>query len=132
TFWTPQTDDDVCRNIWKVSLAGIDESGVVPIFSRIRFPAFVRASQPAAPLPMDYSGDLGDAWKYEWLWTDVDKDMAARIDRFCTPGGHHPLPDNSLVGRRRRPPPPPAGPRFRLSVGSSPLPTPLIPPAVLP
>ena len=88
SFWTPKNDQDVCQNIWKVSLAGVDESGVLPIFSRQRFGSFVRHSQPSAPLPMDFTGTLGDAWKYEWFWEDINKEMADTIDRLCTPEGH--------------------------------------------
>ncbi|WP_139283237.1 hypothetical protein [Raineyella antarctica] len=88
TFWTPQDENEVCRNIWQVSLAGVDASGVLPIFQRVRFPSFVRQGQPTAPLPLDHTGELGDTWRYEWVWEDIDKEMAARIDRLCTPAGH--------------------------------------------
>ena len=85
TFWTPQTEQQVCENIWKVTLAAIDETGVVPIFSRKRFPSFVRKAQPDGPLPIDFGGDLGAQWRYDYRWTDLTADQVARVDRFCTP-----------------------------------------------
>src|SRR5262249_18406309 len=38
SFWTPQTEQEVCENIWKVSLAAVDQTGVFPIFSVPRYP----------------------------------------------------------------------------------------------
>jgi hypothetical protein len=88
SFWTPQTEQEVCENLWKVSLAAIDDTGVaVPIFSLTRFPNFVRRAVPDAPLPYGFTGDLGDAWRYDCDWK-YPKEMSAVIDRFCTPDGH--------------------------------------------
>ena len=68
SFWTPQTEQQVCENIWKVTLAALDDTGVVPIFSVTRFPNFVRRALPDTPLPLDFTGDLGDAWRYDFTW----------------------------------------------------------------
>jgi hypothetical protein len=40
-IWTPQTEQEVCENIWKVSLAAINQNNAVfPIFSVTRFGNF--------------------------------------------------------------------------------------------
>ena len=87
SFWTPQTEQEVYENLWKVSLAAIDDTGVVPIFSLTLFPNFVRRAVPDAPLPFDFAGDLGDAWRYDCDWK-VPREMSGLVDRFCTPEGH--------------------------------------------
>ena len=87
SFWTPQSEQEVCENIWRVSLAALDETGVVAIFSLTRFPNFSRSAVPDAPLPFDFSGDLNDAWRYDCVWKFATE-MSERINRFCTPEGH--------------------------------------------
>jgi hypothetical protein len=87
SFWTPQTEQEVSENIWRVSLAAIDQTGVVPIFSVTRFPNFVRRALPDTPLPSDFRGDLGDAWRYDFTWT-FEKDVEDNVRRFCTAEGH--------------------------------------------
>ena len=88
SFWTPQNEQEVCENIWKVSLAAIDQTGAVfPIFNVTRYPNFVRRASPDAPLPSNFTGDLGDAWRYDFDFAyakEVDKD----VRRFCTAEGH--------------------------------------------
>lgn len=88
SFWTPQNGQKVAENIWKVNLAAVEEGGSVPIFGVTRFPNFVRAAEPAAPLPLDFDGALGDAWKYEWLWKELDAQSLARVERYCSRAGH--------------------------------------------
>jgi hypothetical protein len=87
SFWTPQTEQEVCVNIWKVSLAAITPSGVFPIFSVQRFGKFVRRAQPDAPVPSDFTGDLGDAWRYDFDF-DFAKEVDTDVRRFCTTDGH--------------------------------------------
>jgi hypothetical protein len=88
SFWTPQTEQEVCENIWKVSLAAIDQNEVVfPIFSVTRFPNFVRRAIPDAPVPSSFTGDLGDAWRYDFDF-DFARDVEADVRRYCTPEGH--------------------------------------------
>jgi hypothetical protein len=88
SFWTPQMDGEVCVNIWKVSLAAIDQTGVVfPMFSVTRFPNFVRRAFPDAPVPSDFTGELGDAWRYDFSW-DFPREIEANVRRFCTADGH--------------------------------------------
>ena len=88
SFWTPQTEQEVCVNIWKVSLAALDQNGAVfPIFSVPRFGKFVRKAQPDAPVPSDFTGDLGDAWRYDFDF-DFAKEVETDVRRYCTPDGH--------------------------------------------
>ncbi|MFG1834051.1 hypothetical protein [Micromonospora chersina] len=87
SFWTPQTEDEVNENIWKVNLAAIDDTGVVPICSLTRHGTFIRRGRPDAPLPFNHAGDLGDEWRYDGLYK-VDPKMIERVNRFCTPAGH--------------------------------------------
>lgn len=88
SFWTPQTEQEVCENIWKVSLAAIDTNNVVfPIFSVLRFGNFVRRAVPDAPVPSTFTGDLGDAWRYDFDF-QFTRDVEANVRRFCTPQGH--------------------------------------------
>ena len=88
SFWTPQTEHEVCENIWKVSLAAIDQAGAVfPIFSVPRYPNFVRRAVPDAPLPSNFTGDLGDAWRYDFDFP-FTKEVETNVRRFCTPDGH--------------------------------------------
>jgi hypothetical protein len=87
SFWTPQTEQEVCENIWRVSLAALDNTGVVPLFSVTRFPNFVRRAFPDAPLPLEFAGELGDAWRYDFTWA-FTKEIEANVRRFCTPDGH--------------------------------------------
>jgi hypothetical protein len=88
SFWTPQTEQDVCENIWKVSLAAIDQNGVVfPISSVTRLGNFVRRVFPDAPVPSNFSSDLGDAWRYDFDFA-FTKEIEANVRRFCTPQGH--------------------------------------------
>ena len=88
SFWTPQTEQEVCANIWKVSLAAIDQNGAVfPIFTVTRFGNFVRRTFPDAPLPSDFTGDLGDAWRYNFDFA-FTKEVETNVRRFCTPDGH--------------------------------------------
>ena len=88
SFWTPQTEQEVCENIWKVSLAAIAQNEVVfPIFSVTRFPNFVRRAVPDAPVPSSFTGDLGDAWRYDFDF-DFSRDVEADVRRYCTPEGH--------------------------------------------
>ena len=88
SFWTPQTEQDVCVNIWKVSLAAINENEVVfPIFSVPRFGNFVRRAHPDAPVPSDFTGELGDAWRYDFAF-DFASEVETDVRRFCTPDGH--------------------------------------------
>lgn len=87
SFWTPQTEQEVCENIWKVSLAALVDTGVVPIFSVTRFPNFVRRAIPDGPLSFDFTGELGDAWRYDFTWK-FEKDVENNVVRFCSPEGH--------------------------------------------
>jgi hypothetical protein len=87
SFWTPQTEQEVCVNIWKVSLAAITPSGVFSIFSVPRFGKFVRRAQPDAPVASDFTGDLGDAWRYDFDF-DFAKEVETDVRRFCTTDGH--------------------------------------------
>jgi hypothetical protein len=88
SFWTPQMEHEVNENIWRVSLAAIDETGqVVPLFSVLRLDTFVRRAVPQAPLPLGFRGELGDEWRYDWAW-DFDDAVKANVRRFCTPEGH--------------------------------------------
>jgi hypothetical protein len=88
SFWTPQTEQEVCENIWKVSLAAIDQNGAVfPIFSVTRFANFVRRAFPDAPLPSNFTGDLGDVWRYDFDFPFA-KEVETDVRRFCTPEGH--------------------------------------------
>jgi len=88
SFWTPQTEQEVCENIWKVSLAALDQNGAVfPIFSVTRFGNFVRRGFPDAPLPSNFTGDLGDAWRYDFDFPFA-KEVENDVRRFCTPDGH--------------------------------------------
>jgi len=87
SFWTPQTEQEVCINIWKVSLAAINLNGVFRIFSVPRFGNFVRRAQPDAPVPSDFTGDLGDAWRYDFDF-DFAKEVDTDVRRFCTTDGH--------------------------------------------
>ena len=88
SFWTPQTEQEVCENIWKVSLAAIDQSGAVfSIFGVNRFGNFVRRAVPDAPLPPNFIGDLGDAWRYDFDFP-FTKEVETNVRRFCTPEGH--------------------------------------------
>ena len=88
SFWTPQTEQEVCENIWKVSLAAIDPNKVVfPIFSVNRFGNFVRRAVPDAPVPPNFTGDLGDAWRYDFDFP-FTKDVETNVRRFCTSEGH--------------------------------------------
>jgi hypothetical protein len=88
SFWTPQTEQEVCENIWKVSLAAIDTNKVVfPIFSVTRFGNFVRRAVPDAPLASNFTGDLGDAWRYDFDFA-FTKETEANVRRFCTSEGH--------------------------------------------
>jgi hypothetical protein len=81
-------DGEVCVNIWKVSLAAIDQTGVVfPMFSVTRFPNFVRRAFADAPVPSDFTGELGDAWRYDFAW-DFPREIEANVRRFCTADGH--------------------------------------------
>ena len=92
SFWTPQTEQEVCVNIWKVSLAAIDTNeAVFSIFSVPRFGNFVRKAQPDAPVPADFTGDLGDGWRYDFAFNFESPDDRSRetlVRRFCTPDGH--------------------------------------------
>jgi hypothetical protein len=86
SFWTPQTEQEVCENIWKVSLAAIDQNGAVfPIFSVLRFGNFVRRGVPDAPPPSNVA-DL-DAWQYDFDFP-FTKEVEVNVRRFCTPDGH--------------------------------------------
>jgi hypothetical protein len=76
----------VAENIWKVSLAGLDASGVVSIFSLTRVPHFVRRAVPDAPLSAQSRDDLGDAWRYDCAWS-FPKALTQTIDRLCTAQG---------------------------------------------
>jgi hypothetical protein len=88
SFWTPQTEQQVCENIWKVSLAAINQNNLVfPIFSVTRFPNFVRRAVPDAPVPSSFTGDLGDQWRYDFDF-DFAKEVEADVRRFCTTEGH--------------------------------------------
>ncbi|HVF22662.1 MAG TPA: hypothetical protein VM941_06295 [Pyrinomonadaceae bacterium] len=88
SFWTPQTEEEVCVNIWRVSLAAIDQAGVVfPMFSVTRFQNFVRRAFPDAPVPSGFRGELGDAWRYDFAW-DFAREIEANVRRFCTANGH--------------------------------------------
>jgi hypothetical protein len=87
SFWTPQTEQEVCENIWKVSLAALDQPGVVPLFSVTRFPNFVRRAVPDGPLPSQFRGELSDAWRYDFTWA-FPKEVETNVRRFCTPEGH--------------------------------------------
>ena len=91
SFWTPQTEQEVCVNIWRVTLAAIDENGrVFSIFSEERFGNFVRRAQPDAPVPSDFTGELGDAWRYDFTFNFESPDDRARetqVRRFCTADG---------------------------------------------
>ena len=88
SFWTPQTEQQVCENIWKVSLAAINASRVVfPIFSVLRFPNFVRRAVPDAPVPSSFTGDLGNEWRYDFDF-DFAKEVETDVRRFCTTEGH--------------------------------------------
>jgi hypothetical protein len=88
SFWTPQMEHDVNVNIWKVSLAAIDENGhVVPMFSVLRFGTFVRRAVPQAPLPLGFRDPLGDEWRYDWDW-NFGMEIQDNVRRFCTPEGH--------------------------------------------
>ena len=88
SFWTPQTEQEVCENIWKVSLAAFNQNGAVfPIFSVTRFPNFVRRAVPDAPAPSNFAGDLGDQWRYDFDF-DFAKDVESDVRRFCTQEGH--------------------------------------------
>lgn len=87
SFWTPQTEQEVCENIWRVSLAALDQTGVVPLLSVTRVPNFVRRAFPDAPLPLGFRGELGDAWRYDFTWLFA-KEVENNVRRFCTPEGH--------------------------------------------
>lgn len=88
SFWTPQTEQEVCENIWKVSLAAINQNNAVfSIFSVTRFGNFVRRAVPDAPLPSNFTGDLGDAWRYDFDFPFA-KEVETDVRRFCTTDGH--------------------------------------------
>ena len=88
SFWTPQTEQEVCENIWKVSLAALEPGGVVfPIFSVTRYGNFVRRAYPDAPLPTYYTLDLGDAWRYDFNFP-FTKEVETKVRRYCTTDGH--------------------------------------------
>lgn len=88
SFWTPQAEQEVCVNIWKVTLAAIDQNGTVfTIFSKERFGNFVRRAQPDAPVPSNFTGDLGDAWRYDFDF-DFAREVETDVRRVCTPDGH--------------------------------------------
>jgi len=88
SFWTPQAEQQVCENIWKVSLAAIKVDGAVfPIFSVTRLGSFVRRAQPEAPVPSDFTGELDNAWRYDFDF-DFAKEVETDVRRFCTPNGH--------------------------------------------
>ena len=101
SFWTPQTEQEVCENIWRVSLAALDQTGVVPLISVTRFPNFVRRAFPDAPLPSGSRGELGDAWRYDFTWLFV-KEVEANVRRFCTPEGHIDATALDTLGQARR------------------------------
>jgi len=89
SFWTPQMEDEVNENIWRVSLAAIDETGrVVPLFSVLRFGAFVRRAVPQGPVPLGFRDELGDEWRYDWTWKFNKDEEEVNARRFCTPAGH--------------------------------------------
>lgn len=87
SFWTPQSEDQVYENIWKVSLAAVDDAGVVPFFSLPVFPNFARRTVPHSPLPYDFDGELGDAYRYDFSWK-FEKKLDKLISRFCSAAGH--------------------------------------------
>ena len=88
SFWTPQMEHEVNENIWRVSLAAIDENGhVVPMFSVLRFETFVRRAIPQAPLPLGFREILGDEWCYDWTWKFDKEEEEINARRFCTPAG---------------------------------------------
>ena len=66
--------------------------------------------QPRCPWIL---GTLGDAWRYEWFWEDINKAMADTIDRLCTPVRH--LRHKPVVRRRSWASKHTAGAAFRLS-----------------
>lgn len=68
--------------------AALEETGAVfPIFSVTRYPNFVRRAFPDAPVPSDFTGELGDAWRYDFDF-DFAREVEERVRRFCTTDGH--------------------------------------------
>ena len=53
----------------------------------MRFGNFVRRAFPDAPLPSNFTGDLGDAWRYDFDF-QFTKEVEANVRLFCTPAGH--------------------------------------------
>ena len=71
-----------------MSLAAINSNGVVfPIFSVLRFPNFVRRAVPDGPVPSNFTGDLGNEWRYDFDF-DFAKEVETDVRRFCTREGH--------------------------------------------
>ena len=88
SFWTPQMEHEVNENIWRVSLAAIDDTGhVVPMFSVLRFETFLRRAIPQAPLPLGFRGVLGDEWCYDWTWQFNKEEEEINARRYCTSEG---------------------------------------------
>lgn len=106
-FWTPFSVDEVYENIWKIRLAALDETGVIPLFESEIFGVFVRLGIPAAPLPFDHVGDLDDAYCYEHRWTGFDASAAALLDKYCSSRGRFEYATSAwfedIVGHRSTP-----------------------------
>jgi hypothetical protein len=47
----------------------------------------VRRAVPDAPVPSTFTGDLGDAWRYDFDFR-FTLDTETNVRRFCTPQGH--------------------------------------------
>ena len=85
SFWTPQSEDDIVENIWKVSLAALDNTGVMPLFSVERLGNFVRRQAPMSPPPFDFTS-LDNSWRYDFLW-QFDTTIEPLVRKYCTPEG---------------------------------------------
>jgi hypothetical protein len=85
SFWTPQSEQEVLENIWKVSLAALDSTGPVLFFSVERFGNFNRHSDPVSPPPFDFTS-LDDSWRYDFRW-QFDAAMEPLVRKYCTPDG---------------------------------------------
>ena len=69
----------------------VDGGQVIPILETERFGNFVRTSPLDKPLPFiiprPLADNLDDMYRYEFLWTDYNKESQARIKKYCNDEG---------------------------------------------
>lgn len=90
SFWTHQSDDQVRENLWRFSLAALDDpEDPVTIARGEVFSRFVRQGLPDRPLPLNFTSADVATPEYQYLsyQTGLDPATIGLVDRYCTPQG---------------------------------------------